>query len=177
MYLSPCYDMQEANRQHLQKTLDETWEEAEELRQKAIAETRQEEQAQAEEEARRVAERVAREKTLAAELATRERAQALEDQRQHLEKVREQALDEQRQELEGQFERRMEEVAAHYEAKLAGLQERLDGEVAECQRLEGELRDMTQSRDEWEQKHANLKEEFSDFIDQFPGFRGDFLLK
>ena len=163
--------------QHLQKTIDETWEEAEELRQKAIYETRQEEQAQAEEEARRVAERVAGEKALAAELAARERAQVLEEQRQHLEDVREQALEDQRTELEEEFERRLGEVCAHCDAKLAELQERLDGEVARGQRLEGELQDMTQCRDEWEQKHANLKEEFSDFIDRLPGFKGDFLLK
>ena len=124
-----------------------------------------------------MAKRVAGEKALAAELAARERAQALGDQREHLGTVQEQALDEQRQEMEGQFERRMEEVGAHYEGELAALRERLDGEVASCQRLEGELRDVTQSRDEWEQKHAKLKEEFSDFIDQLPGFRGDFLLK
>ena len=67
-------------------------------------------------------------------------------------------------------------MCAQYQAKLDELQSRYDDQLAKCQSLEGELQAMADLKAEWEQKHSNVKQEFSDFIDQFPGFRGEFLL-
>lgn len=168
---------QDENRQHLQAMVEATWREAEELKQKAVAEARKEERALAREEAERVAERVVQEKRAAAELAAKEKAHALEELRRHLGNVQESALQDQCRKLERTFEQKLSEESAQYEVKLAELQKQHEEQVAVCQRLEGELEGMTDLKDEWARKHRDLKAAFSDFIDQFPGFRGEFLLK
>ena len=73
--------------------------------------------------------------------------------------------------IERQFEGRLSEVCTQYQAKLDELQSGYGNQLAK-----GELQAMADLKAEWEQKHADVKQEFSDFIDQFPGFRGEFLL-
>lgn len=165
------------NKQHLEAVVEQTWREADEVKRKAIAEARREEQELAGKEARNVAERVAREKQQEAELASEEKAHALEEQHRALEKLKAEELREQQSELERQFEMTLKETRIEYEAQLNGLQHQYKEQVATSERLSNELQSMTDSRDEWKQKYENLKLEFSDFIDQFPGFKGDFLLK
>ena len=167
---------QEEHRQQVKKAIKETWEEAEGVKDMAVLEVRADEQALARDEARKVAEQVAKEKKAAEVLASQKETRALDDQRRHMEVVHQQALEEQRQELERQFEGRLSDVRTQYQAKLDELQSRYEDQLANCQCLEGELQAMTDLKSEWEQKHANVKQEFSDFIDQFPGFRSEFLL-
>lgn len=163
--------------EQLKKALEKAWEEAEKAKNRAVLEARQEEQTLAKEEAMAVAERVAMERKAAEMQAEKLKKQVLVNQRQHMEEVQQKALEKQRQELERQFEARLSEVCNQYEAKLNDLQHRLDEQLVRCQCLEEELQAMTDLKTEWEQKHASVKQEFSDFIDQFPGFRGEFLLK
>ena len=168
---------QEQHSEQLKKALEKAWEEAEKAKNRAVLEARQEEQTLAKEEAMAVAERVAMERKAAEMQAEKLKKQALVNQRQHMEEVQQKAVEKQQQELERQFEARLSEVCIQYEAKLNDLQHRLDEQLVKCQCLEEELQSMTDLKTEWEQKHANVKQEFSDFIDQFPGFRGEFLLK
>ena len=167
----------EQHSEQLKKALEEAWEEAEKVKDKSVLEARREEQTLAREEAMAVAERVAMERKAAEILGEKQREQALLNQKLHMEEVQQRAMEKQQQELERQFEERLSEVSIQYEAKMNDLQHRLDEQLVKCQCLEEELQAMTDLKTEWEQKHANMKQEFSDFIDQFPGFRGEFLLK
>ncbi len=169
--------LQEENRHHLAAVVEETWTEAAEVTRKAVTEARREEQERAQEEARKVAERVTKEKMQDAELASGNKARALDEQRLAMEALKAEALSDQQRELEQRFEQRLEDVRRAHEGQMAALQSQYDEQVATSERLSSELQTVMDDRDEWVQKCENLKKEFSDFIDQFPGFRGDFLLK
>ena len=167
----------EANRQYLEKIVKETWEEAEEVKRKAILETRLEEQSLAREEAGRVAERVMEERGHDKEVAALEKAQALEDQKLRMEEMLEEALKEQQRDLELIFEGKLTEEHTQYKLKLSEVKQQYEEQIGVSEGFARDLADMTAAQNEWEKKHAALKLEFSDFIDQFPGFRGDFVLK
>ena len=168
---------QKQHSEQLKKALEKAWEEAEKVKNKTVLEARREEQTLAREEAMAVAERVAMERKAAEMLGEKQKEQALLNQKLHMEEVQQRVMEKQQQELERQFEERLSEVRIQYEAKLNDLQHRLDEQLVKCQCLEEELQAMMDLKTEWQQKHANMKQEFSDFIDQFPGFRGEFLLK
>lgn len=169
-------EVQGQHREHTEQVIKQTWAEAEIVKKKAIEDTRMEERDLAREEARKVAKQVAEEKQKDAERAAKEKAQALDDQRQYLGHVHSKALDEQRRELEAKFDVKLGEVSDTYEAKILELESRLEHQIAVAQTLEKDLEDMTGLKNEWKEKYEALKREFSNFIDQFPGFRGEFLL-
>ena len=169
-------EMQAQHKEHVEEVTRQTWAEAEVVKQRAIEDTRTEEKELAREEARMVAERVAEEKTREAEQAAMEKAKALDDQNRHLGQLHNEALDEQKRKLELKSETKLGEVTEEYEVKLLELQTRLEEQVEVSQSLERDLAHMTISRNEWEEKYKAMKQEFSNFIDQFPGFRGEFVL-
>ena len=168
-------EVQGQHREHVEEVIRQTWEEAELVKQNAIDDTRKEEKEIARQEAKRVAESVAEEKSLEVELAAKEKAQALEEQRIHLGQLHSEALGEQKRQLEAEFDKKLGEVCDNY-AKLSELQSNLEEQIAVNQTLERDLDNMTSLKNEWEEKYMALKQEFSNFIDQFPGFRGEFLL-
>lgn len=169
-------EVQGQHREHTEEVIRQTWAEAENVKQNAIEDTRKEEREIARQEAKRVAECVAEEKSLEAEVAAKERAQALEEQRIHLGQLHSEALNEQKRQLEAEFDEKLGEVCDDYEARLSELQSNFQEQIIVNQTLERDLKNMTNLKNEWEEKYMALKQEFSNFIDQFPGFRGEFLL-
>lgn len=165
------------SREDLARTLRSTWEEAERSKESAMAEARHDEQHLAGEEAKRVARRVAQEKREERRQADREKARALEEHTKYMEGIHRQALAEQHEELERHYAARMKEMSDTYESRLSKVKEQLSEREGETLRLGTELQEATESRDRWELSYKNLRLEFSDFIDQFPGFSAEFILK
>lgn len=172
-----CTKLEEEHRLQVDMVIRKTWEEADVVKKKAISDTRHEEHERAREEARMVAQKVHEEKLLAAELAAKDKAHALEEQRQQMEQLQSEALEIQKQKLETIFDVKLNEEACINSAKLAESEQCYSEQKATAERLERELNEMRKLKEEWEEKYQNLKVEFSDFIDQFPGFKGEFLLQ
>lgn len=170
-------EVAEEKRRHLVETVERTWSEANGIREAAVQEAREEEREKAADEARRVRGIVEEEKRAAREQALQELSQALESQQTKMEEEKERALEEQRSQLTTEFEARLREVRTECDEKYRALQEEYGSQLAAGRRLEEELQRVTDERKEWEEKHARLRAEFSDFIDKVPGFRGEFLLK
>ena len=168
--------VQSQHREHIEEVKRKTWAEADVVKEKAIEQTRMKEREKAREEARMVAKRVAEEKRKEAELAAAEQTQALQDQREYLEQLHREALDEQARQLQAGFQNETDQVVDNYEAKLSELQCRLEQQMVVNQTLERDLEHTTSLKNEWKGKYEALKQEFSNFIDQFPGFRGEFVL-
>ena len=169
-------EIQDQHKEHTEQMIRKTWAEAEVVKQQAIHDTRKEEKDIAQEEAKVAAEFVTEDKRREAEQAANEKAQALDDQRNHLGQLHSEALDEQKRQLEAEFDAKLGEVGDSYEAKLSELQSTFEEQIAVTQTLEKNLKDMTSLKNEWEEKYMALRQEFSNFIDQFPGFRGEVLL-
>ena len=157
--------------------MQEKWEEAERIRKKAVADARMEEQHLAKEEALSVARRVTKEKRKAEEQAKNDKERAVEDCIKYMDKLHKEALEEHQKLLEVQFATKLKEVNDEHNTLLTNLKLQLSKQAAENNQLRSELEEMTESRDSWELKYKNIKMEFSDFINQFPGFRDEFILK
>lgn len=80
-------------------------------------------------------------------------------------------------ELGQQFETQIDQVRSDYEAKLSYLQAIIDEQSAIRAKLELDLAAMKELQNETDRKYETLKIEFSNFIDQVPGFKGEFILK
>lgn len=161
----------------LERTVQETWGEAEVVKGRAVSKARSEEQHLADEKAKRVASRVCQEKKREREQAESDKASALQELTRHMQAECGERLAEQQRELDRQHTTRLTEISGEYKERLAELERRLGEEEAENERLRTDLHEMTESRDSWELRYKNLKMEFADFIDQFPGFRAEFILK
>lgn len=165
------------SREHLQRTVHSTWIEAEAKKNEAVANTRIEEHHLAGKEAERVANIVGREKRELRQRAEEEKIKALDGHTKLMEGVCRQALAKQQQELEQVHDSAAIAMSETYESRLAELALQLGMQAAEMEKLRTDLEEMKDSRDRWESKHRNLKMEFADFIEQFPGFRAEFILK
>ena len=170
-------EVAEEKRRHLVETVERTWSEADGIREVAVQAAREEERESAADEARRVREIVEEEKRAARERALQELSQALASQQTKMVEEKERALEEQRSSLSTEFEARLSRVRTECDAKYRALQEEHDSQLTAGRRLEEELQRVTDEKEEWEERHAQLRAEFSDFIDKVPGFRGEFLLK
>ena len=159
------------------ETVQRVWGEADSVRERAVADSRLEEQAAAREEADREAELVAGEKRTLVQRLEEEKQRALREQKDTLNDAHREGLQVHKRELRVEFDQELEFVSSDYEAKLGELQTRYDEELSTSGTLRQELADTTAEMIDWQQKYEKLKLEFSDFIDQFPGFRGDFILK
>ncbi len=166
--------IEDKNKDHLMRMIESVEEEAEKTKNQMVLEARCDEQHQAQETARKVEEKVAQEKKEDRMKAEIEKAKAVEDLTQHMDALCEEALERQRRSMEDCFAAKMKELSDTHESRLGELKRELMGEIDE---LKCALNDMTISRSTTEQKYQDLKVEFSDFIDQVPGFKGDFLLK
>ena len=168
--------LMKSHEEEMTHTIEETWREANEVKEQAVAMARHEEKQLATNEARRVAEQVARDKQTAAMEADQTKKQALQDQEKHLHDWYEEEQDKLRNKLERVFEDKMDSTSKEHRNKMAMVQQMLQEERARSQLLVEELRAMTAQRNNWEQQHRELKNEFARFIDQFPGFKAEFIL-
>lgn len=169
--------VEQEHEEYMELTVRKTWEEARVVREKAVADARHEEQQSAAEEAVQVAARVAQEKKEEKEQAEREKMKALEEHTQYMEELQRKALGQQQRELDKHYAEKIKDLTDKYESMLAQLRQQLNDEVTDNQQLMTDLEEMTKSRNSWEMQYRNLKIEFADFIDQFPGFRAEFILK
>lgn len=169
--------IRQENLEHLERTVKNLWEEAEAKQNLEVALARDEERQLAKDEARLMASMVAEENEDQYQHAEEEKARALEENTELMEGLCQQALAEQQRDLDEQHRAQSQEMSDGYESKLAKLNKQLSEETAANERLMTDLREVGESRDDWESQHRNLKMEFTDFIDQFPGFSAEFILK
>ena len=161
----------------LKDKVEITWVEAGAIRDAEVQQAKAEERERAEREAERVRGMVAEEKMAERERALLEKDQALYSQQATLEEERDRALEKQRQELTAEFQGKLTVMKEECDKEYSTLQEKYDSQVAETEKSQQELLAMAEQKREWEQKHAQLKREFSDFIDKVPGFKAEFVLK
>ena len=169
--------MAQEHREHLAREMESTWAQAEAVKREAVERAREEEREGARLEACQVADRVAEEMREEAARVEEEKQRALTEQREELMVEQSRALEAQRQELEEQFQDKLSSVCEEYDLKLTEVGAHLEEQQAVCRELEDKLAAMTEQKENWETKYSNLRAEFSDFINQVPGFRGEFVLK
>lgn len=162
---------------YVEITVQATLQEADKVREQAVIDARHEEQYLAQQEAWGVAEEVSENKRREKEEADEEKCKALADLTEHMNVVCLNALAEKQRDMEEEFAVRMSEIQRKNEDHVSNLEEQLREVLANNSTLTSKLQETTESRDIWKGKHEDLKIEFSDFIDQFPGFRGEFILK
>ncbi len=161
----------------LERVIEETWKEADQVKTDAIAFTRREEQALAQEKAKKVAQEVEQEKQREKKEAEEVKAKALADQAEALNTLYKQSLAEKEQEMNLLFNQRMRDLQNQHDEEMDRVQSELKEQLASNESLTSRLTETTNSRDTWKEKHDRVKKEFSDFLDSCPGFRGEFILK
>ena len=169
--------VREAEENHLQKALKDAANVASQRQTEAVASARKEEQ----EVARKAAERVAQiteERRVEALLhAEEEQKIALENQELLLNQKHAAAMEAKEKELQEIHRNEIDELKQHYDLLLNQTSAKLQEEQSTNSQLTTDLEETTKQKEEWEEKYQSLKVEFSHFIDQFPGFRGEFILK
>lgn len=161
----------------LEIILQETWREADRLKEQAVTDAHHEEQYLAQQVAKRVAEEVYEEKKKEKEEAEKDKSKALTDLTEYMNDTFQNSLVKKQNEMEEKFAVRINEIQQRHVSQISNLEEQLGDEQANNSGLRVQLQETTDSRDSWKEKYKDLKTEFSDFIDQCPGFRGEFLLK
>ena len=164
-------------KQELDGIVEQTWKEANRVKEKAVADARCEEQALALQEAEQVAQHVQEERRREREEAEREKTRALVDLTETMNAAQQAALVEKEQEMEEVFAKRLHQIQNQHDDELEKVQTELKEMLIANGSLESRLEETTSSRDTWKEKHESVRREFSDFIDHCPGFRGDFILK
>ena len=158
------------------KAVRKAWEDAEIIKNRIVEETRLEEKEIAAEIAKDRAQCVKQEKIEAENRAEQIKLKALEDQKQQMEILQTTHVLLLEQELQSLYEGKLSETCEQYDLELVASQQLIDEKCQELQHVQDQLEEMTNDRDNWKLKYDNLKIEFSDFIEQFPGFSADFLL-
>ena len=166
-----------AEDKRLQQALKDASIEASKRQDEAVALARAEEQESARKEAERVAQ-ITEDRRIEASLqAEEEQRKALENQEQQLSEKHVAEMKAKEQELQQTHANEMDKLKQDYDTLLSQLNSKLQEEQGINSRLTADLQQMTLEKEDWEKKYQNLKVEFSHFIDQFPGFRGEFILK
>ena len=163
--------------ENTRKSVEETWKQAEKMKEAAVLSAREEERLEAERQARIVADTTRQQTEELIAQMEEEKIQALEQQRQQLEYEHQQETEALTNELHEKFDQKLADVCEQYDSEVLATQMLLNEKCSENVQLKEELEDMTTQRDNWIAKHQELRQEYSRFIDQFPGFRGEFLLK
>lgn len=143
----------------------------------AVATARREEQELARKEAERVAQINEERRIETALQAEEDQRKALERQELLLNQKHAAAIEAKEMELQEIHRNEMDKLKQHYDLLLTQMSTKLQEEQNTNQQLTTDLEEMTKQKEEWEKKYHSLKQEFSHFIDQFPGFRGEFILK
>ena len=176
-YNSDLANLQHENELNLQATIKSTWEQADKVKQKAIQRAREEEQLMAAEAAERATQEALLEKERALAEAEKEKEEALHEQKEHLQEQHASELQQLEKELSDLYNTKLDRVCATYDSDLLASSLLLKEKEEELKKLKYKLEEMKEQRQMWELKYDNLKVEFSDFIDQVPGFKADFVLK
>lgn len=169
--------LEESHEERLRMSLRRAWEEADKIRLHAVEEARKEELATARENAEEAARVVAIEKSQEKERAEQDKLKAVKEEKVRLDEIHNKAMFDMKQELQRRFEARFDESKSGYETKLNYLQAVIEEQSAMRTKLELELAATKELLDESLRKYEALKTEFSNFIDNVPGFRGEFILK
>ena len=170
-------NVREAEEKRLQKALKDAADVAAQRQNEAVAKARREEQELARKEAERIAQ-ITEERRLEATLkAEEEQRKALENQESLLNQKHAAAMEAKQTELQGKHRNEINELKQHYDLLLSQISTKLQEEQGSNHQLTADLQEMTAQKEEWEKKYHSVKLEFSHFIDQFPGFRGEFVLK
>jgi len=169
--------VREAEDKRLQQALKDASIEATKRQEEAVALARAEEQEIARKEAERVA-RITEERKIEASLqAEEEQRKALENQEQQLSEKYAAEMKAKEQEMQQTHADKTSKLRQEYDTLLSQMNSKLQKEQDINGHLTADLQQMTLEKEDWENKYQNLKVEFSHFIDQFPGFRGEFVLK
>ena len=169
--------VREAEDRRLQQALKDAASEASKRQDEAVALARAEEQELARKEAERVAQITEDRRIEAALHADEQQRKALENQEQQLNEKHAAKIKAKEQELQQAHDDEIDDLKQKYEAQLSQLSAKLEEERGINGQLTADLEQMSAEKEDWETKYQNLKVEFSHFIDQFPGFRGEFVLK
>ena len=169
--------LQEDSGRKLKEELVKAWKTAEEEKEKAIEKTREGEIRKAKAAAIKVNQQVEEQRRQDSLRAKEDTRIALREQEEELEIKSRAEMERLKTELMGQHELEVMKILEEHQMVQATAQQVYYDKVLENTKLRQELHDMINDRDHWKEKHDDLKQEFSNFIDQFPGFRGEFLLK
>jgi len=169
--------VREAEEKRLQKALKDAANVALQRQNEAVAMARKEEQELARKEAERVAQITEERRIEAALQAEEEQRKALENQELLLNQKHAVAMETKQTELQEIHRSEIDKLKQNYDLLLSQMSARLQEEQNSNSQLTLDLQEMTKQKEEWEKKYYSLKVEFSHFIDQFPGFRGEFILK
>ncbi len=170
-------DSEDMHQIKLQERLSEARKIAEEEKNEAIEQTRREESELAEGLAVQIKHEL---EDIKQEELLRQREEArkeLEDHKEQLNKQHMREKDQLERTLNKECEERLSALIKDHERVVMASQQVFYDLVLENSRTVDTLRDTMDNRDYWKNKYESLKLEFSDFIDQFPGFKGDFLIK
>ena len=169
--------VREVEEKRLQKALKDAANVAAQRQNEAVAKARREEQELARKEAERIAQ-ITEERRLEATLqAEEEQRKALENQKSLLNQKHAAAMEAKQTELQEMHSNEIHKLKQHYDLLLSQMSAKLQEEQGSNHQLTADLQEMTAQKEEWEEKYHSIKLEFSHFIDQFPGFRGEFVLK
>lgn len=169
--------VRQQHNENTRQKVEETWKQAEKMREAAVSKAREEERLEAERKARIVADTTRQQREELIARMEEEKLQALEQQKQQLECKHQQETEALISELQQKFDKKLSNVCEQYDSEVLATQLLLNEKCLENAQLKEELKDMTGQRDDWISRHQELRQEYSTFIDQFPGFRGEFLLK
>ena len=169
--------VREAEDKRLLQALKDASIEATKRQHEAVALAQADEQELARKEAEKVA-RITEERRVEASLQAEEDQQkALENQEQQLSEKHAAEMKAKEQEMQQTHADETSKLRQEYDTLLSQLNSKLQKELDINHHLTADLQQMTLEKEDWEKKYQNLKVEFSHFIDQFPGFRGEFILK
>ena len=169
--------VREAEEKRLQKALKDAANVASQRQTEAVATAREEEQEMARKKAERVAQITEERRVEASLQAEEEQRKALENQESLLNQKHAAAMEAKENELQETHRNETDKLKQHYDLLLSQMSAKLQEEQSSNHQLTTDLEEMTKQKEEWEEKYQTLKLEFSHFIDQFPGFRGEFILK
>jgi len=169
--------VQETEDKRLQQALKDASIEASKKQNEAVSLARAEEQEFARKEVERVAQITEDRRIEALLQAEEEQRKALENQEQQLSEKHAAEMKAKEQDLQQAHADETSQLRKEYDTVLGQLNSKLQKEQGINSHLTADLQKMTLEKEDWEKKYQNLKVEFSHFIDQFPGFRGEFILK
>ena len=169
--------IREAEEKRLQTALKEAANVAAQRQNEAVFKARKEEQELARKEAERTAQITEERRLEAALQAEEEQREALENQELLLNQKHAAAMEAKQTELQEIHRNEINKLKQHYDLLLSQTSAKLQEVQGSNHQLTADLQEMTTQKEEWEKKCQSLKLEFSHFIDQFPGFRGEFILK
>ena len=171
------HEIEDVNQKRLDGILEETWKKAQEIRDESEKKAREEEKKIAAEIVAETFQQVILERE-------QERLKQQELLKLTLLEQKETLIDQcskEKEKLEKQLNKEhdniVKEILANHENETIASQQVYYDLVLENNDIKEQLRIMMNERDYWKKHYEDTKEEFSDFIDHIPGFKGDFLIK